>query len=194
LSDTGELTLGAEIDALDGTFGTVEAVMVVADAQPMYNLTVDTAHTFFVGDGQWLVHNTNCAPNPHIAAAERAKTLAEESVENLHLLYPTTKNRPTAYSVAVSTRTGNVYRGQSGAPIPKGDEIHPTLANRMPNSSLTNWPVANCAEFKACNLALFAGENLEDLAVYTVRVSNGSAYPRCLNCKITTYGAYIVSD
>ena len=24
----------------------------------MYNLTVDTAHTFFVGDGQWLVHNT----------------------------------------------------------------------------------------------------------------------------------------
>jgi hypothetical protein len=23
----------------------------------MYNLTVETAHTFFVGDGQWLVHN-----------------------------------------------------------------------------------------------------------------------------------------
>lgn len=26
----------------------------------MYNLTVDEAHTFNVGDGQWLVHN--CAP------------------------------------------------------------------------------------------------------------------------------------
>jgi hypothetical protein len=25
----------------------------------MYNLTVDEAHTFFVGDGAWLVHNTN---------------------------------------------------------------------------------------------------------------------------------------
>ena len=24
----------------------------------MYNLTVAEAHTFFVGDGQWLVHNT----------------------------------------------------------------------------------------------------------------------------------------
>lgn len=24
----------------------------------MYNFTVATAHTFFVGDGQWLVHNT----------------------------------------------------------------------------------------------------------------------------------------
>jgi hypothetical protein len=62
--DAGELTHGAEIVALDGTFGTVEAVTVAADAQPMYNLTVDTAHTFFVGDGQWLVHNTNgkCVP------------------------------------------------------------------------------------------------------------------------------------
>jgi 5-methylcytosine-specific restriction endonuclease McrA len=27
----------------------------------MYNLTVDTAHTFFVGEGQWLVHNA-CPP------------------------------------------------------------------------------------------------------------------------------------
>ena len=26
----------------------------------MYNLTVDVAHTFFVGDGQWLVHNDDC--------------------------------------------------------------------------------------------------------------------------------------
>lgn len=24
----------------------------------MYNLTVDTAHTSFVGEGEWLVHNT----------------------------------------------------------------------------------------------------------------------------------------
>lgn len=29
----------------------------------MYNLTVDEAHTFFVGDGQWLVHNAGiCRP------------------------------------------------------------------------------------------------------------------------------------
>jgi hypothetical protein len=28
----------------------------------MYNLTVETAHTFYVGEGQWLVHNTGCDP------------------------------------------------------------------------------------------------------------------------------------
>lgn len=26
----------------------------------MYNFTVGTAHTYFVGDGEWLVHNSNC--------------------------------------------------------------------------------------------------------------------------------------
>ncbi len=43
--------------SLDGN-GTVESIAVVVDPQPMYNLTVDEAHTFFVGDGDWLVHNT----------------------------------------------------------------------------------------------------------------------------------------
>jgi guanyl-specific ribonuclease Sa len=31
----------------------------------MYNLTVADAHTFFVGDGQWLVHNTCDIPDLH---------------------------------------------------------------------------------------------------------------------------------
>lgn len=44
--------------ALDGGYGIVEAVVVVETNQRMYNLTVDGAHTFFVGDGAWLVHNT----------------------------------------------------------------------------------------------------------------------------------------
>ena len=30
---------------------------MVQQPQVMYNLTVAEAHTFFVGDGQWLVHN-----------------------------------------------------------------------------------------------------------------------------------------
>ena len=44
---------------MDGDIGIVESIVVVEDAnQPMYNLTVDEAHTFFIGDGEWLVHNT----------------------------------------------------------------------------------------------------------------------------------------
>jgi hypothetical protein len=30
----------------------------------MYNLSVETAHTFYVGEGQWLVHNAGCVYFP----------------------------------------------------------------------------------------------------------------------------------
>jgi Xanthomonas XOO_2897-like deaminase len=43
-------------NAKDGT-GEVEHVTTEQTTQEMYNLTVDEAHTFYVGDGQWLVHN-----------------------------------------------------------------------------------------------------------------------------------------
>jgi hypothetical protein len=53
----GELEIGDLVYKADGEFGTVESVAVVCRLQPMYNLTVVRAHTFFVGDEQWLVHN-----------------------------------------------------------------------------------------------------------------------------------------
>jgi hypothetical protein len=37
--------------------------------QEMYNLTVDTAHTFFVGEGQWLAHNA-CDPLSRLPARQ----------------------------------------------------------------------------------------------------------------------------
>lgn len=54
----GELQPGDKIRQADGSYGTVEAVQFVYQLQPMYNLTVADAHTFFVGDGRWLVHNS----------------------------------------------------------------------------------------------------------------------------------------
>jgi hypothetical protein len=43
----------------DGDIGAVRSVALEQRSQPMYNLTVAVAHTFFVGDEQWLVHNAN---------------------------------------------------------------------------------------------------------------------------------------
>jgi hypothetical protein len=54
----GELQSGDRIRQADGSYGTVEAIQFVYQLQPMYNLTVASAHTFFVGDGHWLVHNS----------------------------------------------------------------------------------------------------------------------------------------
>ncbi len=53
-----DLQIGDEIRTSQWTTSTVEAVGFNVGSQPMYNLTVDTAHTYFVGSEQWLVHNS----------------------------------------------------------------------------------------------------------------------------------------
>ncbi len=53
----GSLAIGDEIRDAAWSTGTVETTPFVSYSQPMYNLTVDIAHTYFVGEGQWLVHN-----------------------------------------------------------------------------------------------------------------------------------------
>lgn len=56
-TDALELQAGDRVWKADRTSGVVQSVEVASVLQRMYNLTVDKAHTFFVGQGQWLVHN-----------------------------------------------------------------------------------------------------------------------------------------
>jgi RHS repeat-associated protein len=60
-----DLQIGDEIRTAKWGTGTVEANHFTIASQPMYNFTVATAHTYFVGDGQWLVHNA-CNISPQI--------------------------------------------------------------------------------------------------------------------------------
>jgi hypothetical protein len=55
-----DLRAGDQVRKLDGSDGMVQGFVLAMQPQLMYNLTVDRAHTFFVGGGQWLVHNTGC--------------------------------------------------------------------------------------------------------------------------------------
>ena len=57
----GELLVGEHVRRLDGSWGVVEQLTIEARPVVMYNLTVARAHTFFVGDAGWLVHNA-CGP------------------------------------------------------------------------------------------------------------------------------------
>ena len=56
-----DLQIDDLIHQANGQASPVEAIQIEYTPQPMYNLTIATAHTFFVGEGQWLVHNT-CFP------------------------------------------------------------------------------------------------------------------------------------
>ena len=58
------------------------------------------------------------------------------------------------------------------------------------------WEIENCAEFKACNEALWNRENskMEELEIATVIVRNGKVKERCKNCLKTTNGATVFTD
>jgi len=58
--DAIDLRVGDEIRTAEWATGVVESVYEVTRPQLMYNFTVDVAHTYFVGENQWLVHNSNC--------------------------------------------------------------------------------------------------------------------------------------
>lgn len=56
-TDALDLQDGDRVWKADGSSGVVQSVEVALVQQRMYNLTVAEAHTFFVGEQQWLVHN-----------------------------------------------------------------------------------------------------------------------------------------
>ena len=67
----GQLHQSDLVRKADGTTGVVQTVAVESHAQVMYNLTVATAHTFFVGEDQWLVHNSCTIENAKFLHSRR---------------------------------------------------------------------------------------------------------------------------
>ncbi len=79
----GHLHLGMHILRADGNIGVVTGWKVVPGTKAMYNLTVAQDHTFTVGMGQWVVHNTGCGdlngPNArHFYSNISQKSLAKD--------------------------------------------------------------------------------------------------------------------
>ena len=81
-----ELSVGQKLWQADGSLGVVEAINVVAELQPMYNLTVSVAHTYFVGDGQLLVHN-DCVRNYRYRPFTDSANLDRGLVEQMYRGY-----------------------------------------------------------------------------------------------------------
>ena len=58
--DAVNLIPGEHVTKLDGSLGVVISVTIVPGQAVRYNLTVQDEHTYAVGQGQWVVHNTSC--------------------------------------------------------------------------------------------------------------------------------------
>lgn len=69
---------GARAGGRYGGYGTVWSVTTVSAPQAMWNLSIAGAHTFFVGGGQWLVHNARCSP-AHIAMQHLIASVLEKA-------------------------------------------------------------------------------------------------------------------
>ncbi|MEZ4711497.1 MAG: DNA/RNA non-specific endonuclease [Caldilineaceae bacterium] len=67
--------IGDLVWQVDGTTGVVESVEAMPVQQRMYNLTVDIAHTFFVGQQGWLVHNA-CSYSSITGYADRLESVS----------------------------------------------------------------------------------------------------------------------
>jgi hypothetical protein len=56
--EAGSLEEGDYLLSLGGIYGEVDSVFIEEHTQTIYDLTVEEVHTFAVGDGEWVVHNT----------------------------------------------------------------------------------------------------------------------------------------
>ncbi len=65
-----DLEPGMQIRKLDGSYGTFEGWRIEYRPVEMWDLTVAEVHTFAVGEGEWVVHNSGpCGPIPVIDPA-----------------------------------------------------------------------------------------------------------------------------
>ena len=117
----GELWAGVLVRDAAGAYEPVDWVVSVAQPQPqtMWNLTVDAAHTFFVGDGLWLVHNA-CQLGPyrsldpdshHIiqdAAVQDVPGYVHDNAPAMRLDGPSTARNSEHY---LATQAQNSFRG-----------------------------------------------------------------------------------
>ena len=89
--------------------------------------------------------------------------------------------------VMADKSTGRVYYGISSN-NPNNPTILSTvndwLVQRMKHVPQTkNYPLDNCAEFKAINAALQDGADLNNLVSYTVWTENGNFHAPCRQCQ-----------
>ena len=63
-----------------------------------------------------------------------------------------------------------------------GDTLNLSLESWLPESSLNQYRLGNCAEVDAVNQALNSGANASDLYLYTINTKNNVSKPVCENC------------
>lgn len=91
-------------------------------------------------------------------------------------------------SIAYDSSTGSYYYDMNRGVQLKGGQINPLLKSWLPESSLNNYKLGNCAEVDVVNQALNNGASIKDLYLYTINTKNGHPKRMCENCIYTFFG------
>ena len=91
-------------------------------------------------------------------------TKMEESLANSN----TQVNKFNTATVAYDVTTGQYYYGMNRGVQISGDSLNPLLESWLPESSLNQYRLGNCAEVDAVNQALNSGADVSNLYLYTI--------------------------
>lgn len=94
-------------------------------------------------------------------------------------------NKFNTATVAYDAATGNYYYGMNRGIQISGDSLNSSLMSWLPESSLNQYRLGNCAEVDAVNQALNAGANINNLYLYTINTKNNLPKSMCENCVYT---------
>jgi hypothetical protein len=126
----GQLVIGEEIRTDSGHNATVLGFTIEATPTSMWDITVDGAHSFFVGSGAVLVHNADCGGG-RVPRIEDPGSLAHSTLEEVDnavpegwVMSPTRKGGGVRWSDPKAP--GNQVRAMPGDPL-ANDPLH-----RMP--------------------------------------------------------------
>ncbi|NJK44562.1 MAG: hypothetical protein HC933_09995 [Pleurocapsa sp. SU_196_0] len=174
----GHLEVGDVVRRSSGRLGVVRGVVNLEGSREMYNLSVGTAGTYFVGAGEWLVHNCDLLPD---------EDLAKLSIQFASAIREGTQIRKGGTSgIIQSSKNGKIYFGISGdkdilndlpqfagKPLQTGerviDRIHPDIKDLYQKLGVVDCEGrlaktnALCAEAKALTRMLYDGHTLQDL-------------------------------
>jgi Pretoxin HINT domain len=100
----GHLLVEDKIKQVDGTVGVVSNVFTFQQTREMFNLTVSEAHTYYVGQDGWLVHNVQQSQLTLyrvVSEAEYQSILRKGAFSNLYGKGLEVKQFTTSYEAAV---------------------------------------------------------------------------------------------
>lgn len=83
----GHLKIGDKIKQADGTTGLVANVITVEQTREMFNLTVSEAHTYYVGQDGWLVHNGGWCDHVVLGWRDSGLSVTTKAVNGRNLLH-----------------------------------------------------------------------------------------------------------